>query len=120
MTSTAPHPVATTPAQLPQPRRGSVRGLVVLALLLVLAGLLSLAVGSRRIPLGTVIDVLFHPDGSDASTIVHDLRIPRTVLALAVGICARHRRRADAGPHPQPARRPRACSASRRARRSPS
>jgi iron complex transport system permease protein len=33
-----------------------------------------------------VVDVLFHPDGSDASTIVHDLRMPRTVLALAVGI----------------------------------
>jgi len=86
MTSTAPHPVATTPAQLPQLRHGSVRGLVVLTLLLVLAGLVSLAVGSRPISLGTVIDVLFHPDGSDASTIVHDLRIPRTILALAVGI----------------------------------
>ncbi|MFC6344452.1 FecCD family ABC transporter permease, partial [Nocardioides hankookensis] len=67
-------------------RRGSVRGLVVLVLLLVVAGLASLAIGSRPISLGTVIDVLFHPDGSDASTIVHDLRIPRTVLALAVGI----------------------------------
>jgi iron complex transport system permease protein len=86
MTSTAPHPAATSPEQLPQLRRGSVRGLVVLALLLVLAGLVSLAVGSRPISLGTVIDVLFHPDGSDASTIVHDLRIPRTVLAMAVGI----------------------------------
>jgi iron complex transport system permease protein len=86
MTSTAPHPVATTPAEPPQLRRGSVRGLVVLALLLVLAGLVSLAVGSRPISLGTVIDVLFHPDGSDASTIVHDLRIPRTILAVAVGI----------------------------------
>jgi iron complex transport system permease protein len=86
MTSTAPDPVATTPAQLPQLRRGSVRGLVVLTLLLVLAGLVSLAVGSRPISLGTVVDVLFHPDGSDASTIVHDLRIPRTILALAVGV----------------------------------
>ena len=86
MTSTAPNAVATTVQQLPQLRRGSVRGLVVLTLLLVLAGLVSLAVGSRPISLGTVIDVLVHPDGSDASTIVHDLRIPRTVLALAVGI----------------------------------
>jgi iron complex transport system permease protein len=85
MTDTAPHPVAPAAAQ-PTLRRGSVRGLVVLVLLLVLAGLLSLAIGSRPIGLGTVVDVLFHPDGSDASTIVHDLRIPRTVLALAVGI----------------------------------
>ena len=86
MTSTAPHPVAPTSEQLPQLRRGSVRGLVVLALLLVGAGLASLAVGSRPIAPGTVVDVLFQPDGSDASTIVHDLRIPRTVLAIAVGI----------------------------------
>jgi iron complex transport system permease protein len=85
VTSTAPHPVAAT--SVPQPLcRGSVRGLVVLSLLLVLAGLVSLAVGSRPISLSTVVDVLLHPDGSDASTIVHDLRIPRTVLALAVGV----------------------------------
>ncbi|MDF1602900.1 iron ABC transporter permease [Nocardioides sp. YIM 152315] len=84
MTSTAPTPVVSAgkPSVL---RRGSVRGLVVLAVLLALAGLLSLAVGSRAIPLGTVIDVLFDPDGSDASTIIHDLRIPRTMLAIAVG-----------------------------------
>ena len=57
MTSTAPHPVAPTSEQLPQLRRGSVRGLVVLALLLVAAGLASLAVGSRPIALDTVVDV---------------------------------------------------------------
>ena len=87
MTSTAPAPGrrAADPAPAAAPRVACA-GCVVLAVLLVLAGLLSLAVGSRRIPLGTVIDVLFHPDGSDASTIVHDLRIPRTVLAIAVGI----------------------------------
>ncbi len=85
MTTTAPTPV-TGSAQLRRPRHGSVRGLVVLAALVVLAGLLSLAVGSRTIPLGTVIDVLVRPDGSDASTIIHDLRIPRTVLGIVVGI----------------------------------
>jgi iron-siderophore transport system permease protein len=85
MTTTAPTPVTAPPSQ-PTPRRGSVRGLVVLALLLVLAGLASLAIGSRPLSLGTVVDVLLRPDGSDASTIVHDLRIPRTVLALVVGI----------------------------------
>jgi iron complex transport system permease protein len=67
-------------------RQGSARGLVVLAVLLAFVALVSLAVGSRAIPLGTVIDVLFDPDGSDASTIVHDLRIPRTVLGIAVGL----------------------------------
>ena len=40
MTSTVPHPVASTPAQLPQLRRGSVRGLVVLTLALIGAGYL--------------------------------------------------------------------------------
>jgi iron complex transport system permease protein len=84
MTTTAPSPVAAAP---PRPlRRGSVRGLVVLLGLLALAAVLSLAVGSRAIAPDTVLRVLFRPDGSDASTIVHDLRIPRTVLAIAVGI----------------------------------
>jgi iron complex transport system permease protein len=77
------------PSSAPQPsvlRRGSARGLLVLALLLAFAGLVSLAVGSRAIPLDTVVRVLVDPDGSDASTIVHDLRIPRTLLAIVVGI----------------------------------
>src|SRR3954454_13777841 len=88
MSTTTPRPVAPSApsATAPAVRRGSVQGMVVLVLLLVAAGLASLAVGSRPIALGTVVDVLFRPDGSDASTIVHDLRIPRTVLALAVGI----------------------------------
>jgi iron complex transport system permease protein len=86
MTSTAPAPVASPSPPAPALRHGSVRGLVVLTVLLALVALVSLAVGSRSIPLGTVVDVLVDPDGSDASTIVHDLRIPRTVLALAVGI----------------------------------
>lgn len=86
MTSTALPPVASATPPPRALRQGSVRGLVVLVGLLVLAGLVSLAVGSRAIPLGTVVDVLFHPDGSDASTIVHDLRLPRTVLAIVVGL----------------------------------
>lgn len=84
MTTTAPSPTAAPPRSVV--RRGSVRGLVVLAIVLVGACLLSLAVGSRSIPLGTVIDVVLHPDDSDASTIVRDLRMPRTVLAVAVGL----------------------------------
>ncbi|GAB2460012.1 iron chelate uptake ABC transporter family permease subunit [Nocardioides hungaricus] len=85
MTTTAPAPVAAPP-QPRGARRGSVRGIVVLTGLLVLAALLSLVIGSRMIPVGTVVGVLFDPDGSDASTIVHGLRIPRTVLAIVVGI----------------------------------
>lgn len=85
MTTTATAPAAAPPVPRP-PRQGSVRGLVVLAALLLLVGLLSLVVGSRNIPVATVLDVLVHPDDSDASTIVHDLRVPRTVLALVVGV----------------------------------
>ncbi|MBF4161459.1 FecCD family ABC transporter permease [Nocardioides acrostichi] len=84
--SATPAPVAAAPAQrAPAVTRGSLVGLVVLGGLLVLACLLSLAVGSRSIPLGTVLHVLLHPDGSDASMIVHTLRVPRTALGLAVG-----------------------------------
>src|SRR6478609_4115972 len=85
MTTTAPAPTAAPPTPRPA-RSGSLRGVLILTGLLVVAGLLSLAIGSRSIPLTTVIDVLLHPDGSDASTIVHDLRIPRTVLAIMVGV----------------------------------
>ena len=83
MTSTAP---ATLPARTARrTRHGSLRGLAVLVALLVLAALLGLAVGSRTLPVGTVVDALVHPDGSDAATIVRGLRLPRTVLAIAVG-----------------------------------
>jgi iron complex transport system permease protein len=54
-------------------------------LLVVLA--LSLAIGSRSIPVGTVIDALADYDrANDDHLIVHELRIPRTALGLAVGI----------------------------------
>jgi len=68
-------------------RVGSVTGLVALLLLLVAVCLLSLAVGSRSIAPGTVLDALFSPDGSTASTIVRELRVPRTLLGLTVGAC---------------------------------
>jgi iron complex transport system permease protein len=59
-------------------------------LLLILAALaivlvLSVSVGSRPIPLDRVWSLVWHPDGSDDAIIVHDLRIPRTILGLLVG-----------------------------------
>ncbi len=48
--------------------------------------LLSLSVGSRAIDVATVWRVLFSPDGSDAAVIVHELRLPRTVLGVLVGL----------------------------------
>ncbi len=57
--------------------------LIVAGLALVL--LLSISVGARPIPVDRVWDLVWHPDGSDDAIIVHDLRIPRTILGLIVG-----------------------------------
>ncbi|GAB2622230.1 iron chelate uptake ABC transporter family permease subunit [Streptomyces capparidis] len=55
-------------------------------LLLLLAVLLSLAVGSRQIPPGTVLDALLHGDGSDDAQVVRSLRVPRTVVGVMAGV----------------------------------
>ncbi len=48
--------------------------------------LLSIAVGSKQIPLATVLDALRHYDESNTDhVIVHSLRVPRTVIGLLVG-----------------------------------
>jgi iron complex transport system permease protein len=59
-----------------------VAGLVVLALVVVA----SLALGSRELDPLDVIHALVSQDGSMAQRIVTDLRMPRTVVALAVGM----------------------------------
>lgn len=66
-------------------RRGSVTSLALLAVGLVTAAALSLAVGSRDIPLGDVIAVLLQPTDGEIATIVWQLRLPRTLLGIAVG-----------------------------------
>lgn len=61
-------------------------GLALLAVLLVAVALASLAVGARAIPLGEVVSALFDPNATGTNaTILRDLRIPRTLLALLVG-----------------------------------
>jgi iron complex transport system permease protein len=62
---------------------------VLLLVLLVIVCALSIAIGSRVIPLGDVWDALWAdnvPGAPDAVGIVHGLRIPRTVLGLVVGL----------------------------------
>jgi len=68
-------------------RRGAVRGggLVVAVGVLVLVALLSLAVGAKQIPLATVVDSLVHGGSSPDAIVIRDLRVPRTLLGLAVG-----------------------------------
>ena len=74
-----------TPTGTPGRRRVAV-GLVVLLVAVAGSLLLSLSVGSRALDVATVWRVLFAPDGSDAAVIVHDLRLPRTVLGLLAGM----------------------------------
>jgi iron complex transport system permease protein len=61
-------------------------GLIVAIVVLVLVLFLSISVGARSIPLDRVWGLVLHPDGSEDATIVHDLRIPRTVLGVLVGV----------------------------------
>ncbi len=71
------------PAGPGRPRR--LLPLAVAVLLLLAVCVLSIAVGARWFPPGLVWRVLLHPDGSEASAVVHDLRVPRTLLGLLVG-----------------------------------
>ena len=64
-------------------RRAGGLALIVAGLALVL--LLSISVGARPIPVDRVWGLVWSPDGSDDAIIVHDLRIPRTILGLIVG-----------------------------------
>jgi iron complex transport system permease protein len=70
------------------PRRSASRrglGLLLVLGVLLLAVALSLSVGSNPIPLGRVWHLLLAPDGSTASGVLHDLRLPRTVVGVVVG-----------------------------------
>lgn len=61
-------------------------GLIVLPCLLVSCVLLSVAVGTRPIPLSVTRDALFAFDTANSDhLLVHHLRLPRTLLAVIVG-----------------------------------
>ncbi|MFJ8045506.1 FecCD family ABC transporter permease [Kitasatospora sp. NPDC096147] len=86
-----PDPAAPAPPSRPGPghRRGHVLragGLVVAVLVLLLTTAVSIAVGTKSIPLAVVLDGLFAPDGSENAVIVQDYRLTRTLLGLAVGV----------------------------------
>ncbi|MER5868369.1 iron chelate uptake ABC transporter family permease subunit [Streptomyces sp. NPDC002044] len=61
-------------------------GLLIGLAALVLTGLLSVWVGTKGIPFLSTWSVLWHPDGSQVSVIIHEYRIPRTLLGLTVGV----------------------------------
>ena len=60
--------------------------LAIAAGVLVLAVLASIAVGSKTISVGTVIDALLAYDDSDDHAIIRALRLPRTLLGVLVGM----------------------------------
>ncbi|MBS4209504.1 iron chelate uptake ABC transporter family permease subunit [Bacillus sp. FJAT-50079] len=60
-------------------------GFLVLLILLSAAVLLSLMIGAKPLPIGVVWDALFAPTNSYDDTIIQNSRIPRTLIALAVG-----------------------------------
>jgi iron complex transport system permease protein len=80
-------PEAAVPRGRPRTRRTTlVLGLLVCVALLVLVSLLSIAVGSKQIPLSTVFDALRHYNDADSDhVIIRSLRMPRTAIGLLIG-----------------------------------
>nr|WP_243859790.1 iron chelate uptake ABC transporter family permease subunit [Amycolatopsis arida] len=60
-------------------------GLLVALGVLTAVALVSVWLGTRDIPLTATWSVLWHPDGSEAAVIIHEYRIPRTLLGIVVG-----------------------------------
>lgn len=59
--------------------------LAVAGLVLAVACLLSIVVGTKNLSLATIWDSFAHYSGTSDQSIVRDLRVPRTVLAILVG-----------------------------------
>ncbi|RIJ71341.1 Fe(3+)-siderophore ABC transporter permease [Nakamurella silvestris] len=80
--------MSTAPPADPDRRHNTRRvGLLVLAaVVLLVLMLISIAVGSKSISLGTVITEILHPTDSEDGIIIRSSRLPRTLLGLAVGI----------------------------------
>jgi len=68
-----------------RPATARAAGLLAAAGALLIVALLSVWIGTRHIPVTATWLLLWHNDGSAAAVIVHDLRIPRTLLGLLVG-----------------------------------
>ena len=88
-TGVRPAPRTAQPAGATrEPRSRTARrwaGFAVAFVLFAGAVALSIAVGSRSLGLSTVWQVLWHDDGSPSAVIVHQLRIPRTLLGIGAG-----------------------------------
>jgi iron complex transport system permease protein len=80
-------PDTAAPSRPRRARRTTlVVGLIGCVVLLVLVCLLSVAIGSKQIPLSTVLDALRHYNEADTDqVIIRSLRVPRTLIGLLVG-----------------------------------
>ncbi|MET7906150.1 iron chelate uptake ABC transporter family permease subunit [Streptomyces sp. NPDC005355] len=88
MTLVSPAKAGTETATAPPRRRTARRaaGLAVsLGVLLTLVAA-SIAIGAKSIPPGEVWHGLFHYTGRDTDVVIRDVRLPRTILGLLVGI----------------------------------
>jgi iron complex transport system permease protein len=85
----APAPLRATPDEHRRGLRDRVTWragwLLVAVAVLVLMGLVSLAVGSKPIPLGDVVHAMLHDRSSDDGVVIFDLRLPRTLLGIGIG-----------------------------------
>jgi iron complex transport system permease protein len=61
-------------------------GLLVALAALILISLVGIWMGTRDIPFTSTWQVLWHHDGSQTAVIIHEYRIPRTVLGILVGM----------------------------------
>ncbi|WP_250035975.1 iron chelate uptake ABC transporter family permease subunit [Paractinoplanes maris] len=61
-------------------------GLAMALGLLAVVCVLSVAIGTRTIPVGTVWDALVHYAGTEDQSIVRELRVPRTLLGILTGV----------------------------------
>ena len=89
LTATTDAPAGTAPAGADRAGRRRARmlgGLGILLFLLAVAALSSLAVGARSIAAADVWSALVDPSGSDDDVVVRALRLPRTLLGVAVGV----------------------------------
>jgi iron complex transport system permease protein len=60
-------------------------GLLAALVLLAAASVASIAVGSVHVSLGDVLEAVVDPQGTDEHVIVRDVRVPRTLVGIAVG-----------------------------------
>lgn len=77
---------SSTPGGLAKTNARRTAGLILVIGLLAAICLLSIAVGTKYIPLNEVWNGLFAYDDSNNAVIIRELRVPRTILGLIVGV----------------------------------